>query len=459
MAFVVSEGSLKASSARLELPPTPRMMIGGLSQDYLQIWKKQYAVKTTVTFLARNVAQLGLPLYRRVSDDEREKLGDHPLAKLLRQPNPWTNRYRFLDAIVHDISIFDLSYWLKVKGLSTENGGAGGLGLVRLPAAGVLPKGGNPFYPETFEFRGQGGRFEFDADQVVFFRGYSGGMSDVGGVSPIESLREVLEESYWSSVGRAQVVRNGARVSGYLARPVNTPWSDGARESFKTDWQSQYTAYGPSAGGTPILEDGMTFVPASMTPKDLQYVESRRLTREETAAAYFIPPPMLGLLENATFSNITEQHLMLYQDTLGPLLSQIQDEIRLQLVPDFDKSGELYAEFNLADKLRGDFDKRQDAILRSCGAPYRTRNEGRALENLPPMDDPACDELIQPLNVTTPGDDEPIPAAPPADDAPMMTPTPKPPPPPEPDAEPPKAGNARERRAIRRNGVILAGKG
>jgi HK97 family phage portal protein len=458
MAFVVSEGALKASSAQLELPRTPRLMLGGLSQDYLEIWRKQYAVKTTVTFLARNVAQLGLPLYRRISDDERERLSDHPLAQLIRQPNPWTNRYRFLDAIVHDLAIFDLSYWLKAKG-KADASGPGGLRLLRLPAAGVLPKGKNPFYPEYFEFRGTGGRFEFGADEVLFLRGYSGGMSDVGGVSPIESLREVLEESYWSSVGRAQVVRNGARVSGYLARPANTPWSDGAKESFRGDWQSQYTGYGPGAGGTPILEDGMTFVPASMTPKDLQYVESRRLTREETAAAYFIPPPMLGLLENATFSNITEQHLMLYQDTLGPLLSQIQDEIRLQLVPDFDKSDELYVEFNLADKLRGDFDKRQDAILRSVGAPYRTRNEGRALENLPPMDDPACDELVQPLNVTQTGDTEPIPAEPaPAPGAePMMTPTPKPPPPPE--EEPPKAGNARERRAIRRNGVILAGKG
>jgi HK97 family phage portal protein len=450
MAFVVSEGKLQSSGTRIDMPMVPRLLLGGMSQDYLEIWRKQYAVRATVTFLARNMAQLGLPLYRRVSDNERERVSDHPLQKLINQPNPWTTRYRWIDAIMHDLCIFDLSYWLKAKG-PNDASGTGGLRLLRLPPIGVTPRGRNPFFPEYFEFQGQSGRYEFPASEVLFFRGYCGLMGDVGGASPIESLREVLEESWWASVGRAQTVRNGARISGYLKRPPNSPWSDTARDSFKIDWQNQYTSYGPAAGGTPILEDGMEFVPASMTPKDLQYIESRKLTREETAAAYFIPPPMLGLLEHATFSNIVEQHQMLYQDCLGPSIVMVQDEIRLQLIPDFDKSGELYLEFNLQEKLRGDFDKRQDAILRSVGGPYRTRNEGRALENLPPMDDESCDELLQPLNVTQTGDTEPIPAAP---APPMMTQTEKP---------PPEEGDGEDQAKLngsrRHNGVTLARKG
>jgi HK97 family phage portal protein len=433
----MSQGSLTSSAALPGFyPGSPAsLLLGGFSQDYLQIWRTQYAVRATVTFLARNIAQLGLPLFKRVGDDQRERLYDHPLAKLLREPNPWTTRYRFLDSLVHDMAIFDRSYWLKNRA-ADDKSGPGGMRLLRLPPMDVTPRGSTPFYPEWFEFHdyygfddsnggysdyGKGpGRYnnygdrhyrgsqDIPASEIVFFRGYCGWLADVGGVSPLESLREILEESYWASVGRSQSMRNGARISGYIQRPADTVWSDEARQTFKKDWQNQYTAYGPQAGGTPILEDGMTFVPASMTPKDLQYVEARKLTREEVAAAYFVPPPMLGLLEHATFSNITEQHLMLYQDTLGPWLSMLQDEIKLQLIPDFDRTDTLYCEFNLADKLRGNFEARQDALVRSVGGPYRTINEGRALENLPPVD--GGDALIQPLNVTQPGDTTPIPA-------------------------------------------------
>ena len=61
-------------------------------------------------------------------------------------------------------------------------------------------------------------------------------------------------------------------------------------------------------------------------------VETRRLTREECAAAYDVPPPVVGILDRATFSNITEQHIMLYQDTFGPWLTMIEETPQTQLI-------------------------------------------------------------------------------------------------------------------------------
>ena len=155
----------------------------------------------------------------------------------------------------------------------------------------------------------------------------------------------------------------------------------------------------------------MTFNPVSQTAKDLQYIEARKLTRQEVASAYFIPPPMIGILDNATFSNITEQHKMLYQDCLGPWLTMITEEIELQLIPDFEPAPErFYVEFNLREKLTGSFEERADAIQKSVGGPTMTVNEARALDNRPPID--GGDDLIRPLNVTQNGNQNPIPAAP-----------------------------------------------
>lgn len=406
MTFVVSEGAVRALSRPSFVSSSRLPTVVSLSMDYDKIWRTQPAVRTVVTFLARNIAQLGLPLYRRDSDTERERLNEHPLAMLLRRPNPWTTRYRFINALVHDFAIYDVAYWLKMKVDGQTSG------LVRLPPKLVTPKGDNWLTPDEFELTGSKQRKVFPADQVVYFRGYSAD-GDVG-VSPLESLRQILLEDWAGTQMREQVMRNGARVSGYIKRPPPATsgvkdWSKEARDRFRQQWQQQYVGDGPQAGGTPILEDGMEFVAASQTAKELQYVEGRKLTRGEVASAYFIPPPMVGILDDATFSNITEQRKMLYTDALGPWLTMIQDEIGLQLIPDFEaKPQQFYAEFNLREKLSGDFVSRQDAITKAVGGPTMTINEARALDNRPPVE--GGDELIRPLNVTQNGDQDPIPA-------------------------------------------------
>ncbi|QHB37234.1 portal protein [Gordonia phage Gudmit] len=410
MAFVVSEGALQGLS-RPQLPAaatanlsTPVAFSNDFAVDYLEIWRKHRAVRTTVSFLARNIAQLGIHAFRRIDDTDRQRLSpaDHPLAKVMRQPNAVTTRYRLMDATVHDLAIFDRAYWLKLGSSSAPQ-------VVRIPPMMVTPKGDNWITPEAFEVRGSKGTQLFARDRVLYFRGY-GGDTDFG-ASPMEALRQVLAEDHAGSKARAEILNNGARVSGYLERPAGAPrWESDARERFAKSWRAQYTGGGPMAGGTPILEDGMTFKDATQTARDLQYIEARKLTREEVAAVFFVPPPMVGILDKATFSNITEQHKMLYQDTLGPWLTMIAEEIALQLIPDIapTESDDLYVEFNLREKLTGNFEERQSAITQAVGGPTMTINEARALDNRPPLE--GGDELIRPLNVTQNGDQEPIPA-------------------------------------------------
>lgn len=427
MGFVQSAGAVQSLS-RPSIPVARRIDLSPwVVMDYFEIWRRQPSVRRTVSFLGRNIAQLGLHLFERKGDTDRQRLTDHPLARLLTQPNRFTTRYRFFNSLVCDFAIYDCAYWWKAKGVD------GGHQLLHLPAPLVTPKGDNWLTPEVFEVVGAKGRKLIPAAEVLYFRGY-GGAADAG-VSPLESLRQVLREDWTASEMRDQVMRNGARHSGYLTRPNDAPkWSDGARERFKLEWQTRYAGSAAAdAGGTPLLEDGMTFTAASQTAKELQYIEGRKLTDEEVARSYFIPPPMIGILDHATFSNITEQHKMLYQDTLGPWLSMIQDEVALQLIPDFEPvhPDRFYIEFNIREKLTGSFEERAGVMQQAIGGPWLTINEGRAMDNRPPID--GGDELIRPLNVTQNGDQDPIPAE--EQPAAGMTPTGGGKPDPEDDAE------------------------
>lgn len=404
MAFVVSDGKLMG----LERASAPRVssisLAADFSADYATIWKTQPHVRTVVGFLARNIAQIGLHAFERTSDTDRRRLTDHPLADLIAKPNARTTRYRLIDSLVNDLGIFDVACWVKSQSSDKT------AGLLRLPPQQIEPLGDSWAWPDGVKFKGNKGSVDLPADQIVLFRGYN--PTDARwGVSPMETLRRVLAEEYQATLYREQLWRNGARFPGYIKRPKAAgDWSPEARERFRNDWRGLYTGSGPGAGGTPILEDDMEFVGGGITPVQAQYLETRKLTREEVAAAFHIPLPMVGILDHATFSNIKEQHQNLYQDTLGPWLEMIQQEIGLQLVPEFDDTGRIYVEFNLAEKMKGSFEEQATSLQTAVGAPWLTRNEARARQNLPQVD--GGDLLVTPLNVLTGGQASPTDSAP-----------------------------------------------
>jgi HK97 family phage portal protein len=406
MTFVVTSGQMQAVNRAPEYNITPWAgrsvtLSPTLSLTYEALWRAQPALRTVTGFLARNVAQLSVDPYLRTSSTDREKAVEHPIARLLERPVPgskWT-KYRLLNTLMHDLCIFDCAYWLKVKTRGGE------FGILPVPPRFIAPRGTDLFAPESYRLRGNQGFKDIGPDQVVHFHGYNPD-DPREGTAPIETLRQILAEEHSASVYREQLWRNGARVAGYLRRPKDAPdWSPDARNRFRAEWNAQYTGDSPAAGGTPLLEDGMAFEGAGVTPREAQYVEARKLTREEVAVAYHVPPVMLGLMQGVNFGSVRELHRMLYQDTLPPWLMQISQDIECQLLEDLDpqgaRTGTVYVEFNLKGKLQGSFEEQAKSFQSAVGGPYMTRSEARAMNNLPHID--GADDLIVPLNVTTGG--------------------------------------------------------
>jgi HK97 family phage portal protein len=412
--FVVSDGQLASIGQDISpwgIPGIPRgiELNSGVHVTYGEMYRTQPAIRTVVSFLASNIASLALKSYRRLDDTDRERLApDMPgtLAFLLeRQPNPTTTAYRMIHALISDRATYDMAYLLKVKA------GDGTVGLRRIPVPRIRPSGGDWFEADRYRITGSKGYMDVPREQLIVFPGYSPDDNRVG-VSPIETLRQVLAAEASGAEYMDQLWRNGARVASVIERPVDAPeWDGPQRERFLSDWRN-FTGSGGKAGGTPLLEDGMSLKPAGVSPREAQRVEGRKLTREEVASAYHIPPPLVGILDHATFSNIREQHIQLYVDTLGSWCESTEQEFLLQLVPDFyGATGKVYVEFDINAKLRGDFEGQAQQLQSAIGAPYMTRNEGRARLNLPRID--GGDELVTPLNVTQGGQASPQDSAPP----------------------------------------------
>jgi HK97 family phage portal protein len=372
-------------------PDAVRTIQSGLwSGSYGAMYRRQPAVRAVVDFLARNIAQLNPKVYERVGDTDRLEVGDHALARLLRSPNPTTTRYRHIRDTVADLAVYDRAYWRKHR--------ASG----RLAAVERVP-------PQVLDLQSVDGRptwvdtrtsARIPRGDLVIFHGYSPDGGDEG-VSPLETLRTVLAEERAAQQHREHMWHNAARQSGWIERPLDAPdWSDDARRRFRADLEAVMTG-GANAGRIGVLEEGMRWNGTSFSPKDTDYIAGRRLTYEEVCIAYGLQPSLLGM-GGDTASSAEERHRQTYQDVLGPWLRMLQDEIELQVLPEFEVFNDrktVYVEFNLAEKLKGSFEEQQKALTTAVGVPHMSVNEGRARLNLPRINEAWADQPVQPLNV------------------------------------------------------------
>ncbi len=360
-------------------------------RTYAELYSQQPNIRTCVDFLARNIAQLGLHVYRRVSDTDRQRLTDHPLAKVINRPNPYTTRYRLIESLMVDLGIYYNAYWLKIPGNPYA--------VLRIPPEMVTVHGG--LVPTRYDINFSKAYIQFPPDEIVHFRGQNPG-NPIVGLSPMETLRRVLAEEYAMGEYRENFWRNSARMNGIIQRPAEAPnWTELARERFKSEFESLYSG-GENSGRTAILEEGMTWKETTFSAQESEYLAARKLTREECARSYHIPLPMVGILDHATFSNIAEQHKNLYQDSLGPWLAMIEQEIELQLLPSLGDANGVYCEFNIAEKMQGSFEEQVKAFQAAVGRPWMTADEARARNNMPSLGGDAA-RLVTPMNVTVGG--------------------------------------------------------
>lgn len=382
----------------------------GMSPE--RLWRTQPHLRTVVSFVARNIAQLGLHTFERVSETDRRRVRDGAVALTLSRPNPSMTGHELVYGLVADYKLYDVAIWMLVE---TPGESLSGWTIWPISPSWVTSTGGGTAWAPAWvdvQRPGTPRPVRIDAENLLIFHGWNPG-NPTSGSSPVDALRGVLAEQIHANAYRQQVWERGGRVGSVLVRPAGAPtWSDPARERFTRDWKSKWTGLnGPKAGGTPILEDGMDLKRIGFSAKEDEWVEGAKLSLSTVAAVYHINPTMVGVLDNANFSNVREFRRMLYGDSLGPDLAMIEDRINTFLVPRLDPRSGVYVEFNIAEKMQGSFEEQTAALSSSIGRPWMTANEGRALLNMPSLDGDA-DALVTPLNVLVGGQASPRDSAP-----------------------------------------------
>lgn len=361
---------------------------GGLEGHTIEaLWKTQPHLRTVVGFIARQMSQLSLKLYERDGDDVR-RVREGNIAKLLSKPNGDETFSELLYALVGEWALWDDSYLVLMPDET----------LRVFPAHWVTPVEQNAFQVKRYKVVTTDQKtIELDKDKVFRFKGWTPSQP-LKATSPVESLKLMLEEQHDARIFRKQVWKRSGRFGGWLYRPKDAPvWDDAARGRFDRMWRAFTGNGGSRAGDAPLLEDGMEYRSTRVGSKEDQWLESVRASLEMCAQVYYINPTMVGMLDNANFSNVREFRRSLYGDSLGPIVKKIEDRFNAFVLPALGAPENQYVEFNVEAKLRGSFEEQAAVVSTATGAPWQTVNEARKLFNMSPVE--GGDDMVRPLNV------------------------------------------------------------
>jgi len=347
-----------------------------VQRSYADLYASQPAVRACVDFLANAIATTPLHAYQRAGDDRVRLPESNNLVRLLRNPNPRTTGFRHRRDLAADVLTHGNAYEVKVC-IDGEI-----VSLVRLPPGTVTLLLQNQTDIAGYRVSLGFSWMDFPVDDVVHYKLYSPRDSRVG-VSPLESLRDVLLEEQGASAWRKDFWANGAQPSMIITRPLDAPdWDSDTYDRFLEGLRAA-----ASRGKPMVLQEGMTSNPqGAFRPVQTEFVEGRKLTFESVAAVYGLAPQTVGLSDR----NLSESHRNLYQDTLPPDCELMEDEINLSLVPDVlgytqTRSNRVFVEYLVEDKLRGSFREQFEAVTAAVGGSWMTPDEARRLYNLPAL--------------------------------------------------------------------------
>jgi HK97 family phage portal protein len=340
-------------------------------QTYSYLYRTQPWVAVVVNKIANLIARLGINCWDESEESGKDLDTTSPYAKLLANPCPWMDPFSFWNWTASTIEIYGETYWIKERNKTGRI-----VGFTPMHPALTQIKRKNTGDLE-YRFMGiQSDPYSIIENDVVAFRSFNPD-GYMRGMSRLEPLRATLmsedssrraSQSFFANMGRPSVVLSTDKILG----------PDG-RDRVRQGWQSQHSG-SSNVGKVAVFEDGIAVTPVQLTAEEMQYIQCRKLNREEVAAVYDIPPTAIHILDKATYSNITEQMRSVYRDSMAPRIEFIESVIDYSVGKEF--NGTKKARFAVAEVLRGDFEHRATSVALLVDHGIMKPSEARPLFDL-----------------------------------------------------------------------------
>lgn len=301
-----------------------------------------------INIIADTIASMPVYLHKE-TDGFQETLFDDPRCKILSgMANEVLTSFNLKRNLIKDIILYGNAYAKIVR--EGEK-----ISLDYLPTEVVTIKKDNSGY--YFEIQAystsiMGEKVEAEVvdyyDMVVLIRNPK--YNSLKGVGLLEYASNVISMSTHESDYMINLFRNGLSAKAVLTS--KTPFRKEVKDQLKKDLQDFYSGYA-NAGKMMVLEGDIGVVPLSLTPADIKLIENSNFSITEIARFLNIQKHLLNLDRGqGTYSNITQERLMLLQNTLTPYCVAIEEALNQKLLSEEEIEQGYYFQFNTSDMLK-----------------------------------------------------------------------------------------------------------
>ena len=345
-------------------------------RDYAALTREGYTknaiVHRAVRLTAESIGALSFVLY-----DGARELTAHPLLDLIARPNPRQDGASFLESVASHLLLAGNAY-VEAVGLAGEGAAQQVRELYALRPDRMKVVPGPDGWPQGFEYTVAGSTVRFDQSAVlppILHLTLFNPLDDYYGLSPLEAAAVAVDTHNAAAKWNKALLDNAARPSGALVYggAEGSVLSDAQFQRLKSELSDQY-AGARNAGRAMLLEGGLDWKAMSLSPKDMDFMEAKHSAAREIALAFGVPPMLLAIPGDNTYSNYQEANRVFFRQTVLPLASRIGSALTQWLGPAFGDLT-LAIDADRVDALSGD---RAALWERVTKAPFLTVNEKRA---------------------------------------------------------------------------------
>ena len=342
-------------------------------RDYASFAREGFAqnpiVYRSVRMIAEAAASVPIDLFAGGME-----LGEHPLLDLLRQPNPLQSRPEFLEAWYGFLLVAGNSY-AEAVGVGRD---VRELYVLRPDRITIVP--GVDGWPHSYDYTVAGNAVTFSGDAVpgvrkILHQQMFNPSNDYYGLSPIEAASTAIDIHNAASAWNKAMLDNSALPSGALVfKSGDRQLTADQYERLKAELEASFQG-AKNAGRPMLLEGGLDWRAMSMTPKDMDFIESKRQAARDIATALGVPPMLLGIPGDLTHANFQEANRGFWRHTVLPLVGRSLKALSGWLGPAYGGGLELRADLDGIEALSAE---RDDLWKRVGAAAFLTDTEKRA---------------------------------------------------------------------------------
>jgi HK97 family phage portal protein len=356
--------------------------IGRATPQNYGSYLKQYGDAPWVYSCIRTIAAQGsgvpLKLYRKKIINDKAiytEVTSHPISTLLAKVNPFLTGSDLIEATLSYEELTGNAYWLLDM---FEGGKPTEIYPLRPDRIKIVPDKKEFIKSYKYEI-GSNEYVTFKAEQIIHFK-YFNSTDDFYGLSPISASRMAIETQKLGDEYNKNFYENSAEPKGALVS--ENPLKADAKKRIAAAWRALHQGT-KNAHKVAILEGGLDWKALGISQKDMDFINGKKMTREDILGVFGVPPAMVGVFEFANYANSKEQREIFWRNTEVPKLNKLAETINEFLVKPWDESLEVRPDYSSVDALQADMQVRAttDEILTRSG--IKTINEARVERGLP----------------------------------------------------------------------------